>query len=327
MPEKPDAEQIRRFLAELQAESWLGKQRRDWPRYAYHYTDVRNAAKVLREGRLLSRSRSQAEGLLKVDAASTDVVGQSPWTHDYVRLYFRPRTSVQWHHEGHKTPQFRDNRYPDAHCPVPIFFLFDLEELLTEEVCRFSNGNLARRDHSIGDSAEFLRSLSFKEIYRDKRLPQDRERKRQLLFSMHAEVLFEDELALEHLEHVVCRSGSERDTLLQFLGTDSDRWRSVVRLEEAAERLYFREWGYIKSVQLVNGRVVIKSDDQKGQTFDVVVRVYDPEVEREYRSTSRRQLGPDFAVDLPRSPDRAAVRIDLHGELAFRAALSSRELF
>jgi hypothetical protein len=326
VPKKPDADKIRAFLSNLQAESWLGTQRRAWPHHAYHYTDVQNAARILANNQLMSRNRCEEEGLLCTDAASSAVLSGSPWAHQYARLYFRPRTHVQWHCEGHTTRETRSSSFPDAHCPVPVFLLFDLEELLTDQECCFSDGNLARRAHTIGTTHEFLEGLEFRDIYRDAALPEDRQRADEIKFAMHAEVLFEEALNLSHLKHIVCRSGAERDTLLTFLGETEEKWRDKIRLEDAGERLFFRMWAYIKSVRLVNGRLVVQGEDDRHQTFNILIRVFSPDHD-EYQTRVVQRLSEDFAVDLPWSPDKAAVRIDLNGSLAFRAVLSSRELF
>lgn len=56
---KPDAEQIKQFLDNLAQESWVKRSERHWwPRFLFHYTDVKNAVSILRDNRLLSRQEA-----------------------------------------------------------------------------------------------------------------------------------------------------------------------------------------------------------------------------------------------------------------------------
>ena len=54
------------------------------------------------------------------------------------------------------------------------------------------------------------------------------EMKEELKFRRHAEVLAEDELDLEGLREIVCRTGPERDTLLDLLGPEAERWDEMI---------------------------------------------------------------------------------------------------
>jgi len=100
--EKPDAAQIRSFLKSLAQQNWLQRDERSWwPEFVFHYTDIRNAVRILSEGRLLSRTRAKANGKLEVSSgSSTELADTAPWVRDYVRLYFRPRTPTQFYAEG-----------------------------------------------------------------------------------------------------------------------------------------------------------------------------------------------------------------------------------
>jgi hypothetical protein len=64
-----------------------------WPRFLYHFTDVGNAASILRSGYLYSRSISQHRNLMLNDNANPEVILRTPYARDYVRLYFRPPDS------------------------------------------------------------------------------------------------------------------------------------------------------------------------------------------------------------------------------------------
>ena len=115
---KPDADKIEAHLAALRTASWLGAARRWWPQFIFHFTDLQNVVSVLTQGKLLARSRCE----IATDIASADVLANTndAWK-DYVRLYFRPRTPMQWHIEGIR-PRGRLTSLK-AHCPVPVFLL------------------------------------------------------------------------------------------------------------------------------------------------------------------------------------------------------------
>ena len=87
--------------------------------------------------------------------------------------------------------------------PVPVYMLFSVS-LLTEQGVYFTRGRLTDTAH-IGNTVEFLRSINFSDVYHDAsvgRLGGSSERPR-ILNARHAEVLAQDELALDCLKHIV----------------------------------------------------------------------------------------------------------------------------
>lgn len=110
-----------------------------WARYAYHYTDLINAISILTSGHLYSRIQADGKGLMRNDNASRQVIDMtSSRATSYVRFYFRPLTPTQYHNEGYKHPAIRYCGDENANVPVPIFFLFDLEMLLSRQETCFS---------------------------------------------------------------------------------------------------------------------------------------------------------------------------------------------
>ena len=137
---KHDAIAIKQYLTERNEElaPRLGS-RKWWPRFAFHFTDVLNAVGILTEERLYCRAAAIDRGLMKVNNAAPTVIERSQDRTDRLaRFYFRPRTPTQYHNEGCRPTDQRS--YLNAHCPVPIFFLFDLEALLIQKGTRVSNG-------------------------------------------------------------------------------------------------------------------------------------------------------------------------------------------
>ena len=72
-----------------------------WPKFAYHYTDVTNAVSILSSGKLYSRVKAGAKGVMENDNASRQVIDMTETrATSYVRFYFRPLTPTQYHNEG-----------------------------------------------------------------------------------------------------------------------------------------------------------------------------------------------------------------------------------
>jgi hypothetical protein len=192
IPRKPDAEQIKAHLNALRQSSWLGASREWWPQFVFHFTDIQNAVSILSQARLLPRSQRPNP----VDIASVQVIDSTDesWK-DFVRLYFRPRTPMQFHNEGMRPRGGLSSL--GAHCPVPVFLVFDAEDFLTRASTRFSEGNLAANS-SVGVDARYFASIPFERVYHDSALS-DAE-KRTVVFHRHAEVLVPDELDLSALK-------------------------------------------------------------------------------------------------------------------------------
>ncbi|ADG07858.1 DarT ssDNA thymidine ADP-ribosyltransferase family protein [Kyrpidia tusciae] len=136
-----------------------------WTKYLFHFTDVKNAAQILSSGSLLSRNEAMAQGMMLNDNASPEVLAQTDerWK-DYVRFYFRPKTPTQYRNEGFLPP---DERYLRAHCPVPIFFLFDAVSLLSLPECAFSDITLASPNATTFTHVEDFKRLKFDYIYHE----------------------------------------------------------------------------------------------------------------------------------------------------------------
>ncbi len=244
-PYKSDAAEIQDFLAELESQSWLGY-RRWWPRYAFHYNDVRNIASVLNCGFLYSRTTALSRQLLQVDCASPEVIALTPEVEQrWVRLYFRPRTPTQFRNEGVRPVGRR--LMGGAHCPVPVFLLFSARELLAREGSHFTNGSLALL-HDRGATASFLKQLNFRFIYHDSGFMPDL--RDVIVNARHSEILVEEPLPLQHLRYIVCRSEAERLTLIALLDPATrDQWQDRIILESAG-KLFEKKWAFIERVRL-----------------------------------------------------------------------------
>ncbi|WP_377533168.1 DarT ssDNA thymidine ADP-ribosyltransferase family protein, partial [Pontibacter rugosus] len=131
----------------------------------YHFTHLFNAIDIIKDRKILSRNK--AEG--KFANAAGNLVARRGTAHDYARFYFRPKTPTQFYNEclGHdsssgflKSWKYWDGDwihcskwktfYPQARnlglpkCPLPVFFKFDLKEVLLKmaDICYYSTGNM-----------------------------------------------------------------------------------------------------------------------------------------------------------------------------------------
>ena len=195
MPRKADADQILEHMKQLPSSLGLGRNRHFWSRWLFRSDHVENAADILNSGRLRSRASAEDAGLIRVDSGSPQILDQLSRRHrNLVRLYFRPRTPTQYANEGIR-PQ--DKIEYGAHMPVPVYLLFDVN-LLAEEGVRFTKGRLTEGT-AMGGSAEFLKSITFADVYHDGGVGRlgGSNRRSEILNARHSEVVVESELGLD----------------------------------------------------------------------------------------------------------------------------------
>ena len=160
-----------KYKSELNCATFIEK----FPNYItpkiYHFTHLFNAIDVIKNRKILSRDKAKELGLLKYDAAG-NVVERSSKAHTYARFYFRPQTLTQYYNEALGADSYHGengwefggydyngkkiwktkwkSKYPKAlslglpKCPIPVFFKFDLKEVLTKmpNKCNYSTGNM-----------------------------------------------------------------------------------------------------------------------------------------------------------------------------------------
>jgi hypothetical protein len=324
MPLKNDAKAIRQALGERNAFLNLGA--RDWWKsYAFHFTDVLNAVGVLTKERLYSRGTAVRQQLMVVENADRTVVARRQEDTDrFVRLYFRPRTPTQFRNEGVRP--IGDRPAHGAHCPVPVFFLFDLEELLLLEGTLFTDCAAFFEEAIPRGSARALRKMPWRDIYSVGAIPAD---SRHLIGARMAEILIDHPVSLKLLRTVICRSGPERDTLLYRLPSDArTKWRKKVRLAGRAE-LYERRWTFLEEVRW-GGDFLLFSFSPIAAEFDTHVQVTD--VDTGTVCIDKRRpwtFGPNtsvFRAQLPSEVRRVEILVTLDDSVVYNAALSRAEL-
>ena len=315
---KTNAGEIVALLDDLRGAAWLPQHAKDWPGRVFHFTNVTNAAGIIQAGAIRSRERITASGSLSIDSADPDVVANAPWAHSFVRLYFGARTPTQYHMEGIRPVNQRVRH--GAHCPVPVFFVFDAASLLTRDECEFTNGNLSSPGAVRGGSAAFLRGLPFKDIYHRGVITG---RKPEIVFARCAEVLIPDVLDLTDVVSVVCRTGAERRTLLHLIGGElAALWRQKIRTERPGEHFFQRHWFYVEEVALLNGTLGITLNKPCDLRREATV-----EFTGGRRAQAVKEGSPALKVDRYRiegDPGRILVECRIVDSLAFRGYVDGR---
>ena len=183
-----------------------------WPKYAYHFTDIRNAVNILSLGRLYSRFNAEHYDMMKNDNASRQVIDM---TNDevmsYVRFYFRPMTPTQYYNEGYKHKDLRYDNDENANIPVPIFLFFDLEKLMEDTEIKFSECGQAGHGNKMCNSEKEFSEFDFAKIYNNVPVKEEVPYK-------HAEIIYPNYYEIDKsIAGIACRNEVERQSLLNML--------------------------------------------------------------------------------------------------------------
>ena len=269
---KKGSKKIRRFLDELH-QGW-------WADYLFHFTDIRNAASILESGYLLSRNEAKRKNPDFTDAACSKVIYWTKYSRpkllDYVRFYFRPFNATTYIMEGFKPGS------EAAHCPVPVYLLFDIREIITCKKTRFSDGNLASKDSTIFSKAKEFRKLDFDLIYNERNEFQSKKFKR----ARQAEVIYPERVSLKHLKCIRCRSSAEYETLKNLLPSDTwSIWEDRVKYTNS-HQLFNKFWLHVEEVKLSKESIDIlfnapcRTEDYG--PFEIHVSIEDTTSEKSY---------------------------------------------
>ena len=322
---KPGYERILQHIKYLTNQSWLVDSQKFWPKYLFHFTDIKNAKSILTEGALFSRQRLIEMRKLDIDIASPEIIKTTPekWK-NHVRLYFRPRTPTQYRNEGIRPKNKLE--YGGAHCPIPIVFIFDAKKILTLQSTSFSNGNLAARGVDVDNTVDFYLSLPFKKIYHDtvfSRLSDSD--KKSIIFHRHAEVIVPEALDLSSLKYIICRSQGELETLIQLLPEQKRlNWINKIR-PDTRSLFFFCEWVFIKKVSLssssINLRFNPSSHESESSPFNARLEIIEIKTNKKYiweQKDFRARETLEFDLTNLEYPAHYEVSFFLDDNLAYR---------
>lgn len=316
---KPWAAEIERHVAR-----WTDRRSSHnwWAKCVYHYTDVNNAAGILNTGRLLSRHSMESESRSFTDGACGSVIQNTSAAHKrFVRFYYRPRTPTQYRNEGIRPPE---ERWEGAHCPVPIFFLFDALSTMSRDDAQYSNGNMGRHDVSYGPGRENFLAIPFTKVFHDGAF--DRDADPEILFHRHAELLIPDEMALDGLKLIACRSHAERSTLLHLMNPAARRrWSNCLRVGDSS--LFQMEWTFVDRVEIGERKFVFHFNPNSRcvRTFQSKVILGWP---NGASSTIEKELNPRgvYAITLEEAQPYLDVSLFLGDSLAYANRLTFNDL-
>jgi len=282
--EKRDSRAFRRYLEDLREEPWLGA-RYWWPYFLFYFGDVHEIAATLKGDYLYSPAHKQS--VLKP-------ARKERWNYN-VRLYFRPRTPDLFMNEGVRPADKRG----EAHCPVPVYLLFDIESVLTHPDTRFSEGDVTQRNKTYKAASAF-RDMPFDVIYHDSWFRNDE--RDEVMSARRAQVIMPTKLSLDYLSQIWCRSTAEYDTLRCLLPDDVwMRWKDKVSTR-TDHNLFNRKNTYVDEAILLADSARFRFNPCEGKsadcgTFTVKIEVNTPQSEI-HRLTFDDFFGDDLQVDL-----------------------------
>lgn len=236
---------LEKYKAEFNAVEFL--EQFDRTPYIYHFTHLFNAIDIIKERKILSRHK--AEG--KFANAAGNLVARRDTAHNFARFYYRPQTPTQfyneclgmdsesgywkeWYYYGNhrkwKTyyPQARNLGLPK--CPIPVFFKFDLKEVLIKMAnrCYYSTGNMQTNWAKVEKVSETPNALNTEYLYSD---ISDYENYKQY---SQQEFLVEEEFDFSNLDsfEIICYDEEHANILKSQLGNDS-----------ICEKIHTNGWG------------------------------------------------------------------------------------
>lgn len=237
-----------------------------WPRYAYHYTDVENAASILSDGFIYSRNDAIKSSRMRNDNASRQIINMTDENITRkVRFYFRPLTPTQYHNEGFKHPEIRYKKDIYANVPVPVFFLFDLKELLLQPGIQFSEQSQAGWGSALYSSPDEFEKMDFDKIYgvgpMSDPLVDTKYR--------HAEIISQNPFSIDTcLKYVLCRNNIERITLLNLLRNNDNKLFLKYKdcIQVCNDKLFYNNGIYLSDCRYYDGSASITIEDQWPKT-------------------------------------------------------------
>lgn len=217
-----------------------------WCRYAFHYTDVSNAINILKTGKLYSRITASNTNLMVNDNASNQVIDMTNESVlSKVRFYFRPLTPTQYYNEGYKHKQLRYSGDLNANIPIPIFFAFNLEKILSCKNVTFSSFSQAGYGSSQYSTVEEFSKLEFEKIYSDGFVDTDTKKYR------HAEIMIPNEYNIDDsIEAILCRNDVDKTTLLNLLAKNDQKafYKYKEKIKVCKEKMFYKNGLFLDNI-------------------------------------------------------------------------------
>jgi len=308
---------VKAFQKQLASQFSVGYQSW-WSEFLFHYSDILNIISILNSGKLYSRTKALELGLMQNDNADDDVIEHTGISaKEYVRFYFGALTPTQYHNEGFKS---KNNIQRNAHCPVPIFLLFDFVNILSREESCFSSGNIASSGADIYSNIEDLDKLEFEYIYHRESL-YGVSNPSHITYCRHSEVLIPTELNIyDCLEYVIVRSEAEKQTLLHYLTVDT-KHKLEQKIRVYTNGLFYADRFYIENVELTDDRFIISFSKSTNDKFDFDFKItnYDTNLSyiKEVSQVSLESKTVTFKIKPEFVAENISLQIKIDGHLAY----------
>lgn len=236
-----------------------------WPNYLYHFTDINHAVSIIKTGWIYGRTTVKKEHLTRTDAASQNVLNvTSEEVKQCGRLYMRPLTPTQYYSEGYKPKAVRHEKYKDANCPVPVFFLFDtVKTLECPDVFFVERGAAGYRTEAWKTGIDAFSTLKFDLIFH--KGPTDNP---EIFKQRRTEVLREGGIPLAGLlRRIVCRTPAEMQTLLTLIQSHCPQQYNVYKpiityaSADLVTNMFLLHGLYVKTVKASKEQVLIEFNE------------------------------------------------------------------
>ncbi len=291
--------------------------RKHWPACLFHHSPLQNAVSILTEG--LLRSRNDANNSHPLDVAAAGVIDARCDAHDWVRLYFRPKTPTQYHIEGIRRPA--DCKYPDAHAPVFIMFVLDAKAVLSLPDIQFSNKNMQIGSTIPGNDENYFSQIPFIKVFSEGNNGGDQS----IIDARCAEVMTSSPLDLRHfLKAIYFRSEPERDTVLHMIGEHRATWSKYCHVSDAL-KVFEKQYTFVQEVGLTPEGVVFRFNPRRDRApLGVRIEVFNHNNDRvlDFNNQSLAAV-PDnnmrWIFNSPLADGLYHVKITLDGHLAYCA--------
>ncbi len=217
-------DQIVNSIPELNLYLQLKAKPSRWSGYIYHFTHLTNAVEIIKNRKILSRNKA----IVFADAAGA-VVGRRHTAHEFARFYFRPQTPTQFYNEClgldiNAKYYERALRLGLPKCPIPVFFRFNLQEVLLKlrGKCYMSNGNMQTNWAVVKPVLKMLSKFNFSDVYSTIFNTTDGDFRTYINYSQQ-EFLIKDKFDFETIINfdIIVRNQTDKDELIRRIGERS----------------------------------------------------------------------------------------------------------
>ncbi len=257
----------------------LKKQHSNWAGYAYHFTNIDNAVKIIRERKIKCRNEAH-----QLSDSAGNVVWSNLKPHNYARFYFRPHTQTQFYNEflGVDIDNGYQNKMGEWHsfynseysilgfpkCPIPIYFAFPLNDIVQNWRVKVSSGNMQRKATEFGYLKEMFPRFNFKDLF----IYPEYSTEDWIKYRNYAqqELLIESEFDFSALNdfRIVCHNKQHKKLLLELLGTDSIDFINKIKVDSSL----FRNENPKCNISIELSRLTINTNRQAKGFFEITFK-------------------------------------------------------